>query len=67
MSRYEFSLLQEVLMEKGAGVLGDLSQYKRQNGIVDRRHPVSISNAMTAVRRAFSISVPFKAATLGKN
>ena len=26
MSRYEFSLLQEVLLEKGAGVLGDLSQ-----------------------------------------
>lgn len=42
MSRYEFSLLQEVLMEKGAGVLGDLSQYKRQNGIVDRSHPVAI-------------------------
>ena len=33
MSRYEFSLLQEVLMEKGAGVLGDLSLYKHQKGI----------------------------------
>ena len=34
MSRYEFSLLQEVLMEKGAGVLGDLSRYKHQNGLI---------------------------------
>lgn len=42
MSRYEFSLLQEVLMEKGAGVLGDLSSYKHRNGIVDRDDPVSV-------------------------
>ena len=42
MSRYEFSLLQEVLLEKGAGVLGDLSRYKRQNGITERTHPVAI-------------------------
>ena len=42
MSRYEFSLLQEVLLEKGAGVLGDLSRYKRQNGIAERTHPVAI-------------------------
>lgn len=42
MSRYEFSLLQEVLMEKGAGVLGDLSLYKRQNGISERTHPVAV-------------------------
>ena len=42
MSRYEFSLLQEVLLEKGAGVLGDLSRYKRQNGITERAHPVAI-------------------------
>lgn len=42
MSRYEFSLLQEVLMEKGAGVLGDLSRYKRQKGISERTHPVAV-------------------------
>ena len=42
MSRYEFSLLQEVLLEKGAGVLGDLSRYKRQNRIEERTHPVAI-------------------------
>ena len=43
MSRYEFSLLQEVLLEKGAGVLGDLSRYKRQNRIEERTHPVAYS------------------------
>lgn len=42
MSQYEFSLLQEVLLEKGAGVLGDLSRYKRQNEIVERTHPVAV-------------------------
>lgn len=42
MSRYEFSLLQEVLLEKGAGILGDLSHYKRQNGIDERSHPVAV-------------------------
>ena len=42
MSRYEFSLLQEVLPEKGAGVLGDLSRYKRQHGINDWTHPVAV-------------------------
>lgn len=42
MSQYEFSLLQEILLEKGADVLGDLSRYKRQNGIVERTHPVAV-------------------------
>ena len=42
MSRYEFSLLQEILMEKGAGVLGDLSRYKRQHEISERTHPVAV-------------------------
>lgn len=42
MSQYEFSLLQEILLEKGAGVLGALSHYKRQNGIVERTHPVAV-------------------------
>lgn len=42
MNRYEFSLRQEVLMEVGAGVLGDLFQYRRQKQIVDETHPVSV-------------------------
>lgn len=42
MNRYEFSLLQEVLMEKGAGVLGDLSRYKCRKGITDRNDPVAV-------------------------
>ena len=44
MSRYEFSLKQEVLLEKGAGVLGDLFRYERRNGIdpQDRMHPVAV-------------------------
>ena len=42
MSRYEFSLLQEVLMEKAAGVLGDLSRYKHQHEIRERTHPVAV-------------------------
>lgn len=32
MSRYEFSLRQEVLMEKGASVLGDLFRHERERG-----------------------------------
>ena len=42
MGRYEFSLRQEVLLEKGAAVLGDLFQYKRQKQIVEETHPVSV-------------------------
>lgn len=34
--------MQEVLLEKGAGVLGNLSRYKRQNGIAERTRPVAI-------------------------
>ena len=30
MSQYEFSLQQEVLMEKGASVLGDLFRYQQK-------------------------------------
>ncbi|MDE6590917.1 MAG: hypothetical protein K2K53_11355 [Oscillospiraceae bacterium] len=41
MSGYEFSLQQEVLLEKGASVLGDLFCYKRETGR-DEYHPVSI-------------------------
>lgn len=44
MSRYEFSLKQEVLLEKGAGVLGDLFRYERRSGIAPeaRTHPVAV-------------------------
>ena len=42
MSQYEFSLRQEVLLEKGAAVLGDLFQYKRQKQIVEETHPIAV-------------------------
>ena len=42
LSRYEFSLRQEVLLEKGAEVLGDLFRYKRRERISDDTHPVSV-------------------------
>ena len=42
MSKYEFSLRQEVLLEKGAEVLGDLFRYKRKERISDDAHPVSV-------------------------
>ena len=41
MSGYEFSLRQEVLLEKGASVLGDLFRLKRETER-DRRHPLSV-------------------------
>lgn len=41
MGKYEFSLRQEVLLEKGASVLGDLFRFKRQHGITDRRPHLS--------------------------
>ena len=40
MSRYEFSLRQEVLMEKGASVLGSLYHYER--GQNRQSHPVKV-------------------------
>ncbi len=42
MSQYEFSLRQEVLLEKGAAVLGDLFQYKRQKQISEELHPIAV-------------------------
>ncbi len=42
MSRYEFSLRQEVLMEKGASVLGNLYHYERERELSDPTHPVQI-------------------------
>jgi hypothetical protein len=42
VSNYEFSLRQEVLMEKGAAVLGDLFRYERDQKLTDPSHPVVI-------------------------
>lgn len=42
MSKYEFSLRQEVLMEQGASVLGDLFRLKRAQGVNRRTDPVSV-------------------------
>lgn len=42
MSKYEFSLRQEVLLEKGAAVLGDLFRYKRQNKITEEKDIISL-------------------------
>ena len=41
MNSYEFSLRQEVLLEKGASALGDLFCYKRETGR-DEHYPVSV-------------------------
>ncbi len=41
MSGYEFSLRQEVLLEKGASVLGDLFRCQHETE-QDRRHPLSV-------------------------
>ena len=41
MSGYEFSLRQEVLLEKGASVLGDLFCRQREME-QDRQHPLSV-------------------------
>ena len=42
MSKYEFSLHQEVLLEKGADILGSLFRYKQANGITDDTDPVMV-------------------------
>ncbi len=42
MSRYEFSLRQEVLLEKGADVLGDLFRYERAQGTPKGSSPISV-------------------------
>jgi len=42
MSRYEFSLRQEVLLEKGADVLGDLFRYERSQGTPEGSGPISV-------------------------
>lgn len=42
MSRYEFSLRQEVLLEKGAAVLGDLFRYRQEKQISGQSHPIEV-------------------------
>ena len=42
MSGYEFSLQQEVLLEKGSAVLGDLFRYERENDLSGQKHPVTV-------------------------
>lgn len=42
MSKYEFSLEQEVLMEKGASILGDLLRYERDHNISDDNDPITV-------------------------
>lgn len=42
MSKYEFSLQQEVLLEKGAAVLGDLFRYELINGISMQQDPITV-------------------------
>lgn len=41
MNKYEFSLLQEVLLEKGAGILGDIFRYSRRHEITAPEHPIT--------------------------
>ena len=42
MSKYEFSFRQEVLLEKGADILGSLFRYKIENGISNDADPVMV-------------------------
>lgn len=42
MSRYEFSLRQEVLLEKGSSVLGDLFRFKREKNITEQTNPLAV-------------------------
>ena len=49
MSHYEFSLRQEVLLEKGAGILGDIFHYEQQNQIQDEMHPISVMYSLSLI------------------
>lgn len=42
MTAYDFSLRQEVLLEKGASVLSDLFHYRKNSQLNDLSHPVNI-------------------------
>ncbi len=47
MSPYELSQRQEILMEKGAGILGDLIRYCKDHQIEDEAHPVNVMYKLT--------------------
>lgn len=42
MTRYEFSLRQEVLLEKGASILADLFRYAQEKNLTKQNHPVQV-------------------------
>lgn len=42
MSNYEFSFRQEILMEKGAAVLGDLFRFERKQGSPEKTQSTSL-------------------------
>ena len=47
-SSYEFSLRQEILLEKGADILGSISRFGRRNNIPpsDQTNPVNVMYAL---------------------
>lgn len=48
MSNYEFALRQEVLLEKGADILGTISRFGRKNNISpsDQANPINVMYAL---------------------
>lgn len=42
MTRYAFSLRQEVLLEKGASILADLFRYEQEKNLTGQNHPVQV-------------------------
>ena len=42
MTKYEFSLRQEVLLEEGAGILGDLLRYITDNNITSKTDSMNV-------------------------
>ena len=66
MSNYEFSLRQEVLLEKGADILGSLFHFARNNHISpsDKKDPVNVVyglvwNAKSSILGADQIETQF--------
>ncbi len=59
MSKYEFSLRQEVLMEVGASILGDLFRYSEENEIENDADPVNILyNLIRTAKQNIILSKP---------
>lgn len=42
MTRYEFSLRQEVLLKKGVSILADLFRYAQEKNLTEQDHPVQV-------------------------